>query len=77
MRIRELIKALGGPTAVAEELGERIATVGNWSLRDAIPREHHIAVWRIAQRKDVAWTPPDAKGLVLARPAPTATEAAQ
>jgi hypothetical protein len=69
MRVRALIKALGGPTAVAEELGLRVATVGNWSLRDAIAPEHHIAVWRLASARGVAWTPPDGEGLVLA-PAP-------
>jgi hypothetical protein len=65
----ELIEALGGPTVVAADLGFRIARVGNWTMRGAIPREHHLAVWRVAMRKNVAWTPPDADGLVLA-PAP-------
>lgn len=53
---------------VADELGLRIAAVGNWSLRDAIPREHHIVVWRLAIAKGVPWTPPDAEGLVLPTP---------
>lgn len=65
MRIRALIKALGGPTFVATELGLRLATVGNWNLRNAIPPEHHIAVWRLAIAKGVHWTPPDATGLAL------------
>ena len=76
MRIRALIKALGGPTAVAEALGLRVATVGNWSLRDAIPPEHHIAVWRLATAKGIAWTPPDADGLALA-PLPAAVAPAR
>jgi hypothetical protein len=70
MRIGRLIKALGGPTVVAAELGMRISTVGNWTMRDAIPGEHHIAVWRLAIAKKVDWTPPTAVGLVLPPPAP-------
>jgi hypothetical protein len=74
MQIRALIKALGGPSEVAAELGLRIAAVGNWSMRDAIPREHHIAVWRLALKRSVAWTPPDAEGLALAStPSPETT----
>lgn len=69
MRIRALIKALGGPTLVSAELGLGLAQVGNWSFRDVIPREHHIAVWRLATAKNVPWTPPDAEGLMLV-PAP-------
>lgn len=70
MRVRALIKALGGPTVVAEALGQRVATVGNWSLRNAIAPEHHIAVWRLATEKGVDWRPPDADGLVLTPSAP-------
>jgi hypothetical protein len=69
MRIRQLIKALGGQTVLASILGMKVATVGNWSLRDAIPREHHLSVWRVALAKGVAWTPPDAFGTTLV-PAP-------
>jgi hypothetical protein len=65
MRIGTLIKALGGPTAVAAALGLRLSTVGNWKMRDAIPREHHLAVWRLAIEKGIAWTPPGGDGLTL------------
>ena len=66
MRIRALIKALGGPTYVANELGVALATVGNWSLRNNIPAEYHIPIWRLAMAKDVAWKPPNTDGVLLA-----------
>jgi hypothetical protein len=65
MEIGTLIKALGGPSVVAADLGMRLSAVGNWTMRNAIPREHHLAVWRLATTKKVPWTPPDATGLVL------------
>lgn len=75
MRIGALIKALGGPTAVGRTLGLRVSAVGNWTMRDAIPREHHLAVWRLATAKNIVWTPPDAEGLVLTPAGPPAQPA--
>lgn len=65
MQTGVVIKALGGPTAIAKMLGLSVPAVGNWTMRDEIPREHHLALWRLAMAKNVAWTPPDAVGLVL------------
>jgi hypothetical protein len=72
MRIRALIKALGGPTFVADECGLGIAAVSNWSARDFIAREHQATVWRLAIAKNIAWTPPDFEGMALV-PAPEST----
>lgn len=68
MRIRALIKALGGPTVVADELRLKVARVGNWCLRNELPPEHHIAIWRLAIAKGVRWVPPGAEGLPVAEP---------
>lgn len=65
MRVRALIKALGGPTIVADAVGLGIAAVSNWSARDFIAREHQVAVWRLAAAKNIDWTPPDFEGLKL------------
>jgi hypothetical protein len=72
MRIRALIKALGGPTVVAEALRLKIARVGNWCLRNELPPEHHIAIWRLAIAKGVRWVPPGAEGLQIPAPEPPA-----
>jgi hypothetical protein len=65
MTTGDLIRSLGGPTSVAAALGLRVQAVGNWTMRGAIPRRHHLSVWRLATKKRVAWTPPDADGLAL------------
>jgi hypothetical protein len=84
MPIRSVIKALGGPSYIASQLGLTVPAVSNWSLRDAIPGKHQLAVWRLARAAGVDWTPPAADGLVLGvaprarrqRPAPV-SEAAE
>ena len=65
MRIGALIRALGGPTVVSNVLGIGVQAVSNWSMRGSIPREHHLALWRLATSQKVPWTPPDATGLIL------------
>ena len=64
---RELIRRLGGPTAVAADLGLRTQAVGNWVMRGSVPREHHLAVWSLALRQGVDWRPPlaEAEDLLL------------
>lgn len=63
--VREIVRALGGPSAVAAELHLGVSAVSNWSKREAIPREHHLRLWRLAQERGIDWTPPDATGLNL------------
>ena len=65
MRVGELIKALGGSTALARTLGLGVTQVSNWGGRNAIPRAHHLVVWRLAIEREIEWTPPDAQGLAL------------
>lgn len=60
-----LIRRLGGPSAVAAALNLGCTAVSNWSSKDAIPREHHLVIWRMAIRAGIDWTPPDAAGLRL------------
>jgi hypothetical protein len=69
MRVRTLIKALGGATEVATALGARIQTVSNWSARDNIPAEYHLPIWRLAIAKSVSWRPPNSEGFSPPAPA--------
>lgn len=65
MDVRELIKQLGGPSTVAGRLGLGITAVSNWSLRNEIPRTHHLAVWMLTRSSGVTWTPPGAEEYAL------------
>lgn len=69
---RELVRQLGGATAIAHQLGVSAQAVTNW-YRDGIPRRHHLALWQLAQAKGLAWRPPGTEGLTLA-PAPAPAE---
>ena len=61
-----LVRSLGGPTRLAGHLGLTAAAVCQWYTRDhAIPPRHLAAVWRLAQARDVAWTPPGFEGFRL------------
>lgn len=60
MRTKDLIVALGGPTAVARALGLTASAVTNWQMREEIPRSHSLDIWRIALKAGLDWTPPDA-----------------
>jgi len=70
MTVRELVRALGGNSAVAEALGLSAQAVTNMQARDVVPARHHIRLWNIAREKGVAWAPPGAEQ------APATTEAA-
>lgn len=64
--VRDLVRQLGGPQNVAQRLGVTGQAVGNWQLRGAIPRRHHLALWQMAQRAGLEWQPPGTDGLALA-----------
>ena len=65
MTVRELIVALGGPGAVARELGIAVSVVSNWSKRDRIAGQQVAAVWTLAARKGIPWCPEGAHGVQL------------
>jgi hypothetical protein len=65
MDVRTLIERLGGPSVVAERLGETAKTISMWGTRNSVPYAHHIALWRLAIDAKLDWTPPDADGLKL------------
>jgi hypothetical protein len=69
MTVRELVRALGGNSVVAEALGLSAQAVTNMQARDSVPARHHIRMWRLAEAKGVDWVPPGSE-------APAATEAA-
>lgn len=71
--VRELLKRLGGASAVAGRCGVSPSAVSNWGSRGEIAAEHWITIWRMAQEADLDWTPPGAEGLTLAPRAPEAT----
>ena len=68
MTVRELIKALGGPQAVAGALGIKPQAVSNWYDR-GVAAQHRMAVWRLAAEKDLDWRPEGADGLSVGRAA--------
>jgi hypothetical protein len=69
MTVRELVRALGGNSVVAEALGISAQAVTNMQARDVVPARHHIRMWRLAEAKAVAWVPPGSE-------TPASTEAA-
>jgi hypothetical protein len=75
MGIGSIIQTLGGPKRVAATLGLRASQVSNWTMRDAIPPEHHIVVWRMTTAANIVWTPPHMAGFILASVCPSASAA--
>jgi hypothetical protein len=69
--VAELVRALGGPAAVARALGLSTAGVCMWyqpsrlSRCPGIPPAYHARLWRLARAKGVAWTPPGFEGFSL------------
>ena len=61
----DLIDALGGATAVAGALGLRRNTVNMWKIRQNIPPEYYLPVWKLAIASGVEWAPPQAEGFAL------------
>jgi hypothetical protein len=56
--VADLIERLGGPTALAHELGLRQSAVSNWCEREVVPAAWHARILAIAVRQGVAWRPP-------------------
>lgn len=63
MTIREILHGLGGHQEVARKLGLKRSAPSMWVSRNAIPAEHHLAVWRLALAAGLAWEPPGAAEL--------------
>jgi hypothetical protein len=68
--VRGLVRLLGGPSELARHLGVKREVVCMWYAPSSkrptkIPERHHAALWRLAQAKGVAWTPPGFEGLRL------------
>lgn len=63
MTVAELIRALGGQQAVANVFGLGKSAVGMWVTRDAVPREYHLMLWRMALEAGLAWEPPGAEAI--------------
>lgn len=63
MDTRELIRALGGPAAVARKLRRTTSAVSLWLRDNAVPAEHHVTVWNMAAEAGLDWTPPGAEDL--------------
>jgi hypothetical protein len=62
--VRKLVTDLGGASKVAADLDVTPAAVGNWYVA-GIPARHYLALWRLAQSKNLHWRPPGAEGLAL------------
>lgn len=78
-RTWELIRALGGPKAVAEACGVTISAVGCWQVTGSIPPRHWLRLWRMAKARGIDWRPPGAEDLDLierTKPAPLTGAAA-
>lgn len=63
MQIKLLIVSLGGNGSVARRCGVTSAAVSNWIGQNAIPREHHLAIWQMALDAGLDWTPPEAEAI--------------
>ena len=61
MKVRDLIRGLGGGAAVARARGVSTAAVSHWVVADEVPPAHHVALWRMALEAGLAWTPPGAE----------------
>jgi hypothetical protein len=59
----EIIRALGGPKAVAEACGVTISAVGSWQVTGSIPPRHWLRLWRLAKARGLDWRPPGAEDL--------------
>ena len=64
-RTWELIRALGGPKAVANACGVTMSAVGCWQVTGSIPARHWLRLWRMAKERGLDWRPPGAEGLDL------------
>jgi len=64
-RTWKLIRALGGPKAVAEACGVTMSAVGCWQVTGTIPARHWLRLWRMAKERGLDWRPPGAEGLDL------------
>lgn len=53
--IDEFIRDLGGPSAIAKELGLRVSTVNAWQITGRVPKWHIGAVAVIAHRQGKSW----------------------
>jgi hypothetical protein len=74
--VRDLIRQLGGPAAVARVFGVTTEAVCNWQMRGAVPKAHHLRLWQMAQAAGLDWRPPGTDGITLAPAAPAPTAAA-
>lgn len=59
MNVKEIIAALGGPTAIARRLGVRSQAVSLWAISDRIPLERVPELLRMAAELGVALNPED------------------
>ena len=57
--MKEIIKSLGGPVAVARALGVRSQAVSLWSTSGRVPVDRVPALLRLAQQRGVALTASD------------------
>lgn len=64
MTVRELIKALGGPHAVAGTLCTTPQAVSNWYAR-GVPAQHRMNLWRLAADAGLEWRPDGFEGVSL------------
>lgn len=72
MSVSPIIAALGGPAALARQLGIASSAVRMWSQRQRLPQKHALAVWRLAHEAGLDWRPPGFDGIELA-PRPIAS----
>lgn len=61
----EFLRSLGSAAAVAELLGAKRSAVSMWIVRDSIPTDYHIALWRLAQDRGLSWRPPGADSVEI------------
>lgn len=71
--VREAISAAGGIPAVARALGAKPSRVSMWAVRDSVPADYLLPLWKLCLQQGVAWEPPGAdaiRHLLTAAPQP-------
>jgi hypothetical protein len=63
MKVRDLIRALGGGAVVARARGVSPAAVSHWVVADDVPVAHHLALWEMALAAKLPWAPPGADAI--------------
>mgnify|MGYP007100166736 FL=1 len=61
---------------MARVIGCTTSAVSIWGKANAVPREHHMTIWRLALEAGLSWEPPGADAIRAQLAAPPAKQEA-